>query len=268
MSLFRKTHIFLATELSPKNVGAFHTEIFTKFGEMHFAKKEQDIKYRKEDDFLKVMSSYCENGDKSCLKHIYSAREHTQRYIRSLDPRKGRVLAEYPEAMDEALKSALENVFSVLGTLNEDNINDVLEMIKGAESDIESISDVDPMYRDLALSAVSVGMESTKLWHSVYFDENSRLSGICGAAPIWTLPFVIGADIIGVLMIPVSFLGGAGTFLSLLGYLACTNFGFGQACPLADFWQSSLLFFAAILYSPQASFFACDFLDDLFWVGG
>ena len=104
------------------------------------------------------------------------------------------------------MRVKLEEVFAVLPMLDENNLDDVLQTMEATEADIEAMSDVNALSKFLALSSVSVAMESTKLWHDVFFDERNALSGLCGE-PEWMtplfLPFLISADMIGALVMPL-----------------------------------------------------------------
>ena len=104
------------------------------------------------------------------------------------------------------MRVKLEEVFAVLPMLDENNLDDVLQTMEAKEADIETMSDVNALSKFMALSLVSVAMESTKLWHGIFFDEKNALREICGN-PDWMiplfLPFLISADMIGVLMMPL-----------------------------------------------------------------
>ena len=61
------------------------------------------------------------------------------------------------------MRVKLEKVFAVLPMLDENNLDDVLQTMEATEADIEAMSDVNALSKFLALSSVSVAMESTKL---------------------------------------------------------------------------------------------------------
>ena len=61
------------------------------------------------------------------------------------------------------MRVKLEEVFAVLPMLDENNLDDVLQTMEATEADIEAMSDVNALSKFLALSSVSVAMESTKL---------------------------------------------------------------------------------------------------------
>ena len=201
--------------LSPKDAGRLHTEIFEQFATQYYSQR-QDIyktnKQQKENDFVELMNkSFCDNQDNKysmqCSQLIDNIQTQTKDWISTQDPRSGRIVDfEYPAFMEESLRAKLEEVFAVLPMLDENNLDDVLQTMQTTEADIETMSNVNALSKFMALSTVSVAMESTKLWHGVFFEERNALKNLCGEPEWFELPmlaFVISADMIGLLMMPV-----------------------------------------------------------------
>lgn len=244
------------TPYSAKDISNFHTDVFTKFGIMLHSDQEQTtstIHSKQDDMFMRVMLSYCnDDHDESCKEDIIKTRNMASNLINEQDPKSGRIRVTYPKYMDDDddVRSRLDEVFSVLNMLEEENLQDVLEIMMDIELDIESMPHVSPLSKHMALSAVSVGMESAKTWHGASFNEKNALSGLCGPTlllPI-ILPFVIGADMFGVLTYPIVF----PALLPFIGFFGTCMFPGPDLVGLTG---------AAILAAPWASYFACGFVS-------
>lgn len=232
--------------LQPNDVGTFHTEVFEQFATIYSQRKQTyTTSTKKENYFIQILKSYCDHDDIECINRIDKLLAVAQDFISTQDPQSGRIVDfNYPKHMNKSLQMKLDEIFAVLPILNENNLNEVLQIMKDTKTDIERISNVNVVYKKLALSAVSVAIESTKLWHGVFFDERNLLNSLC-RAPVWSmplvLPFVISADIVGLFlmgpMFPIIFIpfGILIWFIlsPLLSGLACDRIAciFGQPSP-------------------------------------
>lgn len=150
------------------------------------------------------------------------------------------------------LRKSLEDVLAILDQLDDGrdvaNLNDVTDAIGGVEAEIGAMDHVDPAQKRQILSAMSVAKESARLWHEVWQDEEhplraspehrqqrhlqanlfldleetiedwqndlavlADLVNVCNNG----LAFAVAADMVGVLLTPVSaFVGIPTAYLS------------------------------------------------------
>ena len=248
----------------PTHIAYFHAQVFQDFATLYSFHKQSytTSPYQKHHDFINVIKSYCDDSDIMCLHKVDKLQAKAQDWISTQDPQSGRIHFEYPTFMDQSLQIKLDEILAVLPMLEEDNLDDVQQIMKDIEADIQEMSDVNVVYKHLALSVVSVAMESSKLWHGVYYDDKNEnaLFDVCGS-PVSllpaVLPFLIGADAFGVLMIPGAVIF-APIFFPLL-FLFCSNV-------LSQTSESCLFPFVTFviemtIFAPLASFFACAMLQ-------
>ena len=182
-------------------------------------------------DFMNVLLSYCEDGDVACINAVYKNEELARNIMSQQDPSSGRIQVTYPKGMDDSLKTALEGIFSVLEELEKHNKEEILEKMNDIEAEIHDMESVSVIHKHMALSAVSVGKESLKLWHGVAYgndDDNDADSNIQHplrrvlqqiSVPVLFLPWVIGADMLGLLMTPVAAIALLATSVPLVATL-------------------------------------------------
>ena len=220
--------------------------------------------------------SFCDNQDNKysmqCSQLIDNIQTQTKDWISTQDPRSGRIVDfEYPAFMEESLRAKLEEVFAVLPMLDENNLDDVLQIMQTTEADIETMSNVNALSKFMALSTVSVAMESTKLWHGVFFEERNALRGMCREPDLMEqlfLVFVISADYINFLRaLPFwVFLLYTRCFFDcnkrpsfaekLLCYISLPLSPFLVRLEIPDFW-------AKMAVSISASFHSCFVIENL-----
>lgn len=250
---------------SPSDIGTFHNEILTKLSK-DFSKRKGKNTATLKDDFINILSSYCDKGDTQCIEEIYQIEEQAQYHMSSQDPFSGRIQVIYPDGMDPPLKTALKEIFSILDLLNEENLDEIVTSINAIEEQIHDLSRVTVSYRKMALSAAAVARESTKFWHSVYFDERNPFYGLVQSSerklqqtlpPIWTLPFIIGADVLGAVLVPYSMYGCS---ILIVGFQVAFPFNFllVQGCewfPISPFcWTLDVLNISMTLFSLPPAF--------------
>jgi hypothetical protein len=146
-------------------VGQAHTDAFEMLSE-----KYSDPLQRPEsqDEMLKelseIMASFCDHEPtkESCQK---IARNY-QVFLNSN--------GEYPEDFDENLLVLLDDIYTTLNNLQEDNVEEVLEKLNVLETKMNDV-EADPVHKVIAMSGASVAIESTKLWTKVYTDSSHPL---------------------------------------------------------------------------------------------
>jgi len=176
------------TDFEPKDVGALHTDAFQKleasYGKRHPSEKNAKTRHN---DLVKVVSSYCEDGDQGgvaskilCDAGTRWAKERITQHIQKSDleavQETGRFpLVEYPAEMHADLKDSLDTIFSHVDTIDRHNLSEVTDAIRDIETKVEAMDHVDIAHKRATLSAASVAIESSQLWHRVWHDPEHPL---------------------------------------------------------------------------------------------
>lgn len=85
---------------------------------------------------------------------------------------------EFSDAMGPELKAHLELADDVIGTLNEDNYDHVLEMLNTIQDDVEDLENVDKEYQRVAVASLSVAISSLQQWYNVVVDQTHPLHNL------------------------------------------------------------------------------------------
>jgi len=149
-------------------VGQAHTDAFEMLAEKYsdpLQRPNNQAEMMKE--LGEIMSSFCDHEPtkESCLKI-------TLNYEAFLDSD-----GEYPDDFDEDLLLLLDDMYTTLNTLQEDNIDEVLAKINALKTKMKDV-DADPIHKHIAMSGAAVAVESTKLWTKVYSDSSHPLFGL------------------------------------------------------------------------------------------
>lgn len=240
------------TKFEPRDVGEFHSDAFRRLEEVYGGKSsDEKTLTTRHNDFSNIISSYCDEGSEAlCELGMDWAKEKIKRHLARSDPhsiaKTGRFPVTYPRGMHSDLRASLENVFLTIDHLDPHNVEEIADTISKIEEEIEAMEHVDPAHQKMALSATSVAIESTNLWHGVYYNEDHPLrarhhdddgadkrrlqASIEGIGDLYGsgtmiiedffnlftvcnngLSFIIGGDIAGVLLTPVSIFMGIPT---------------------------------------------------------
>jgi len=160
----------LPSELTPEHaeaVGQAHTDAFEMLRDMYSDHKPLS-KMEMMKDLGEIMASFCddETRKEECMK---KARGHGD-----LDSTSDVI---YPDNIDAKLLVKIDDVYTTLNTLQDDNVSDILDKLEAIKEEIK-VMDIDPIHRHAALSGAAVAVESTKLWTSVYADAKHPLYGL------------------------------------------------------------------------------------------
>lgn len=129
---------------------------------------------------------------------------------------------QYPEKMDDNLKGKMNEVFSVVSLIDENNIDDIVATLKEVKKNIGEMEGQNK-YTMMAQTAIAVGIASTQTWHKATYDKKDPLhylmedgmsesedSGQDDTCITLWIPgrtaIVIIGDIMGVMMWPSNFL--------------------------------------------------------------
>jgi len=189
-------------ELTPNDVGAYHTDAFEKLGDrykLNHPKRKIDAMM----DVSNIMSSYCADNDAECKS--YAHRSTVEQFY---SVQHGLQKVSFPDDFDPIVKNYMETILSITGKLTVYNVNDIIDELTQLQTQIEGEKSLgNDMERNLlgAAASVSVAIESTKLWHQVVTDPNHNLheivmSGRRKRRTQLNLVAIVNADILAVIL--------------------------------------------------------------------
>lgn len=156
--------------LTPEELGAYHTDAFDVLGEKYSHQKPKHIDEIIE-DLGEVLAGYCPEDDSKCALGAY---EVTRREFESKRRGKRREL-NFPADFDPRLKKSISTMISHIETIDERNLDEVMNSLIHIKEEMEDMPNVNVDQQHVGLVGVSVAIESTKLWHSTYYDRNHPL---------------------------------------------------------------------------------------------
>lgn len=120
-------------------------------------------------DVSEIMAGYCNEDDNACKGLAYEA---TMKEFHSgpTDPS----TISYPERFHSGLKNSIDDMFNTIELIDGDNIDEVVYTLEAITIEMKNIEDVNFIHQAIALSAISIALESTKFWHKVYFGSESH----------------------------------------------------------------------------------------------
>jgi len=169
---FRQDHG--ARELSPRIVGAIHQDAFEKLGQKYSIEKPIspiDVIV----DIVNIVSPYCQKGDSTCVSNIYETAVHEFHSSQN-----GRDNFLYPDSLDIEVRILLDELFSVVDSIDENNLDEVVNTLTMIEDELENLVDVDERSQLAGLASASVAIESSKLWHEAVSDTIHPLHDMIG----------------------------------------------------------------------------------------
>lgn len=159
----------------PEDVGAAHYTIIDNLK----AKLENKLP-RNSHEFMSVLAqelreSLCDEGDYECesmtYKHVISGMSFVGKINRSSDTTMSYIRAELPDDFDYEVDIAMENSIALLEEIHSMGHERV---IYGMNNEIQKLKNsdtiIDETHRLVGISAISVGIESTKQWMEVLND--------------------------------------------------------------------------------------------------
>lgn len=162
-------------KLTPEDIGAYHTDAFDILGEKYSQNKpssQLDVMM----DVGEILAGYCPLDDSACVSNAYKTIMKEFDITAKGMPR----TVEYPADFDSDIKQSVESMFSTIYTINEHNLDEVLSSLEDIQYELKDMDGVNKVHQISGLAGVSVAIESTKLWHGTYHDENHPLHGMIG----------------------------------------------------------------------------------------
>lgn len=157
--------------LKPEDIGPLHNDAFEQLTELY--RNQENVPKSKMDlmmDLSQIMEGYCNEDDTSCRNLAYEATMKEFSAKRGRDPSE----IEYPHDFHRGLKESIDNMFETIKLIDEHNVDEVVDTLNEILVEMKDIEDVNVLHQAVALSAMSVAIESTKLWHNVHFVEKDH----------------------------------------------------------------------------------------------
>lgn len=166
----RLSRILNSRDLVAEDVGAYHTDAFDVLGEKYSQKKPHRIDDMIE-DFSEILAGYCPENDLTCASHAYQT---TKEEFEIANTGVSREL-KYPADFDPRLQKSIETMILHIETIDELNLDEVLNSLMEIKEELEGMTDIKDDYKHVGLAGVSVAIESTKLWHATKYDPSHPL---------------------------------------------------------------------------------------------
>jgi len=165
--------------LKPEEAGLVHNDVFAKLAE----KYSENLPRSKTDmmmDISQILEGFCDEADTSCRNLAYEAT--LKQFSADVSEFKD---VEYPGHFHSGLKDSFNEIGEAMRQIDHDNLDDITDTIEEITAQMRDMEDVDAAQRTVALSAASIALESTKLWHNVFVgDESHHLRKLQGISDI------------------------------------------------------------------------------------
>jgi len=120
-------------------------------------------------DVSEIMEGYCDEDDTSCRNLAYEA---TMKEFNA--QRREPSMIGYPNNFNPGMKRSIDQMFETIKQIDEHNVDEVVDTLNEISNDMKDLDDVNELHQAVALSALSVAVESTKLWHNVHYGEKEH----------------------------------------------------------------------------------------------
>jgi len=160
-------------QLSPDDVGAFHTDAFEKLADMYAVKKPSSrIEMLK--DMSNVVASYCVEGDYECTANAYKS-ALKEFHLAEQEPR---TEVTYPEDFNSELLASINEMSDATANFVNGDVNEYLDVMLSLKEKVEDMENVNEAYKSATLYGISIATESSKLWLATYSDADHPLYGV------------------------------------------------------------------------------------------
>jgi len=156
-------------ELRAEDVGLLHTEAFEKLGDI-LANSEKKGSADMMLEVSKVSAAFCPPNDAQCAANAYKAT--VTEFDRASE---GSRVIQYPKEFNIEVKAQLNKMHRTMSDYDGSDYQHVMHTLGEIQKDLQGMEDVDAFSQITGLSAVSVALESTKLWTNAYTDPEHKL---------------------------------------------------------------------------------------------
>lgn len=176
-------------KLEPRDAGEYHTKGFEQLAEL-YSEKKPSSKTELILDVSQIAASFCAENDHLCVSNAY---KYT---LEQFHEKKNQKKITFPKSTDPKIKNALRKTEKLIMDKDLD-IDSLVAELTNIEDKLTDMKAVNEQQRVGALASVSVAIESSKLWHSVYNDKEHSLHemrGVFGDGRKRSLESVVHCD--------------------------------------------------------------------------
>jgi len=155
-------------ELTPRDVGAYHTDAFEKLGQIYRSNKPKS-KLDTMINISNILSSYCGVGDHRCKANAHKT---TLEQFYAAEQKRAETI--YPSNFDETAQKSMELVLAIVRDVNENNFEESVMSLSQIREDLENMEDGNGHLAG-AIATASIAIESTTLWHGVLTNPEHNL---------------------------------------------------------------------------------------------
>jgi len=157
--------------LTPEDVGLVHTDAFEQLTDLY---KDTDNLPKSKIELMmqvsEIMEGYCDEDDTSCRNLAYEATMKEFNIEKLRNPSE----IAYPDDFHAGLKGSIDQMFETIKQIDEHNVDEVVDTLNEITNQMKDLEDVNALHQAVALSTMSVAVESTKLWHNVLITEKEH----------------------------------------------------------------------------------------------
>lgn len=158
--------------VSHNDAGVMFAGAFDKLNDLYSSEKPE-TRENIMIDSSNILASFCDEGDLECIENVRkTAHDHFN------DSQGGSEGIAYSDEFGGKLMASIENMESVLGKMELDNVDEIMKDLSTIEEDIENMEGVSEEHKDVAFIGLSIAKESVKLWHTAYGDPSHSLYGL------------------------------------------------------------------------------------------
>ena len=155
--------------LEPKDIGAYHTKAFEMLGEKYKSGPPQDS-LDVMMDMSNILSNFCHKEDPICETRIHEIMLKGFQMYRHGPPE-----VHYPEDFHPELKDHIHMVNETIGLIHGENLDEILDTLTEIHENILGLQNVNDAHKAIAVGASSIAIESTKLWHETFWQDDHPL---------------------------------------------------------------------------------------------
>lgn len=173
IALLAASSLIASTQaMEAHEIGDYHTQVFDMLGERYAVSKPEstlDVMM----DVSEILASFCPKEDEGC-----ESRAHALTLQGFHAAQNGPLEIDYPEDFDPKLKQHIDNIYSTIDLLDQDNLNEIVDTLTEIHENIKNADVENELHKVVAIGGSSIAIESTKLWHETFTNPNHPLHGV------------------------------------------------------------------------------------------
>lgn len=191
---------------SPEDIGRAHYAVIDSLGSVFEAKHKRNLQMMGDtslsepsydEEFIfdvlhgELTQSFCDEGDFECENSVHErinkgrelvqdfhafVEDHKENGNNEEDPQYSFIRSLMPETLDKEVERSLKNTMSIVRSVENIENMDAREIISSLNEELEGLKQntevMNDLHRDIAISGISVAIESTKQWVEVAQDPD------------------------------------------------------------------------------------------------